>query len=929
MSTTFDLLKARAGAHVVAWAEISGLPWAFSDGFITETNKSTLFTDAYTPTLTFFSALEAPEYNETRSIELLTGKGRRGGFSLKLTDFRNTTYMDGFFTWLFGSERGTISRVRIAQDIGKSSDFTADWNLAANIGTNGVAADYYCGLETVNGTPDHAGTQLDNVTRSKYLSPCISHKQNSTGVFPELTDHPTVWRGRLVHLYLTFVAAGELAGGAASARSSAHHIVGILEHVQWDGEHWVLQCDSIDKLLDRECCKGLATARVSRLVPAVVGGFLADIDGSVTGYNTDAPALRVSSWNDTAQEAYQYDVYIPEATYSVDEFIEQINAKFVAGFNSREGVAWRGELSLALDGGILRLTYVTSAVAAEVQTCTVFFMGEFNTANGILSIEDYWGQIVADTGIGVDVTTDLPAASTVYEALVTARTDTVLSGYGGHAITVPLQAGPEDSSPSSFATQIGDKHVVCIESQSGRQFSRVISTDAANGTITLFHMGPDLGPHEGSEEHPIRITLVCWLSTLGNFGRFGPVGTGVMRLLLSTGESGFNDSTYDTLAEGIGIEWPHETPTASADTTASLLDLESFERAWADAAVYCDYIEDVLWKPFKFRPWLEARLAFFGYYLAVENGQLKARAGLTRLAHQQDASLTKSETIEGGVSFGQDAGVRGVRFVLGDLERGQPEYTRTFLLGNKADNDMQIREHVDRGVHTDLERLLLLAQNTLVEYGKEAWRYSMRVDRALLDVEPGMVISVSDIGSGDTSSFAGRGFPNPDGTRGLSAVRMLVLEAETDWQDGVTTTINLLHSKTKRGGYSASAWIVSHAGSPSVLTCEANAFSPTADGVDTSRFTVGDKVLVVAVNPTTTENGSQAFTIAGISGNTITLSGAIDTAGANAHFASGEPLALIHNQYQTASQTTTAKAWAHIGDSSGDIGDGGDACYQW
>ena len=25
----------------------------------------------------------------------------------------------------------------------------------------------------------------------------------------------------------------------------------------------------------------------------------------------------------------------------------------------------------------------------------------------------------------------------------------------------------------------------------------------------------------------------------------------------------------------------------------------------------------------------------------------------------------------------------------------------------------------------------------------------------------------------------------------------------------------------------------------------------------------------------------------------------------------------------------TAKEWAHVGDTSGDIGDGGDKCYQW
>jgi hypothetical protein len=300
-----------------------------------------------------------------------------------------------------------------------------------------------------------------------------------------------------------------------------------------------------------------------------------------------------------------------------------------------------------------------------------------------------------------------------------------------------------------------------------------------------------------------------------------------------------------------------------------------------------------------------------------------------RLQHQQDASITKGETIEGAVSFGQDVGIRGIRYVTGDKERGHAVYTRTYLLGHKADQDLQILEHSDAGIITDAERLLRLSQNVLVEYAKEGWRYVLDVDRALLDVEPGMVVSVSDTGASDSTSFAGRGFPNPDGTRGLTEVRMLVLDAETDWSDGVKTRLNLLHSKTKRGGYSASAWIVSHAGAPTVLTCSANVFSPTEDGADAARFAAGDRVRVLAVNPTMAENGEQTFFIASISGNAITLSGAIDTAGANAHFASGEPLVLTHNKYETASQTATAQAWAHIGDSSGDIDDGGDACYEW
>jgi hypothetical protein len=140
--------------------------------------------------------------------------------------------------------------------------------------------------------------------------------------------------------------------------------------------------------------------------------------------------------------------------------------------------------------------------------------------------------------------------------------------------------------------------------------------------------------------------------------------------------------------------------------------------------------------------------------------------------------------------------------------------------------------------------------------------------------------------------------------------------------------------RTRRSGYSASAWIESFTNvGAAVLTVSTNCFRAAEDGADGLAFTVVDKVRILRVNPTQAgaEPGIQTseagLTIASINaaGTQITLTGVLAVA-----WVSGvTPMVLVHDPYATANQTDAAKAWAYPGDSSGDIGDGGDPCYTW
>jgi hypothetical protein len=202
-------------------------------------------------------------------------------------------------------------------------------------------------------------------------------------------------------------------------------------------------------------------------------------------------------------------------------------------------------------------------------------------------------------------------------------------------------------------------------------------------------------------------------------------------------------------------------------------------------------------------------------------------------------------------------------------------------------------------------------------------------------IEPGMIIKLSDEGADEATAGQEhrlyRGLPSPNGTRGHSRTPLLVLEAATDYGTGITS-ISALQSNHKRSGYSATAWIASFDAGRTVLTCVENFFRPDADGHDVAAFAAGDKVRVNRINPpfggaAVPNIDETGFTVASVNAvaNTITLTGAI-----SALWVSGTtPMVLQHDPYTTASQTTTAKEWCWVGDSSGDLGDGGDDCYEW
>lgn len=957
MTFTFAQLKADTSATRVIWLEISGIPYAFSNGAITEANKATLFSDSATTGHTFYTGIQDHDLSFSKSIELLSGKGTTGGFEIKLLDFETAAHLDGFLTWLFGSYRGTIARTRLTADVAKHVGGAGhNWTVADNtvFGAAGpFSNDLYCGLETVKPTSLNVdGVTLDDVARSRYQSPCIAHRADKSELYPEVTDHPTQWHGRIVRLFVTYQdGAGELAmddGTIASSRSSAHQIVGILRDVSFTHEGvWCLRCDGIDTLLKRQMCKGVPEANLSRrfyVYETVGSGW---DNGVLDG--TTAPVAKVRQTNalQGVEEWFWIALASGDDYVSPQEFINAFNLAARAPIAITPGATWMGNLTAHLEQGALQFRYQQEAVVASLRTV------ELQWSNHIMVGHDeedtfrmYWRQLgvspdeeqrqwLAEFGAGVSVTTlttfDLDPSLQLIN--LSSRNETELS----------LCEGPNDAGPTDFS--VGDWVVVI--SEAGASLCQVQSTVPANTSINVRLFETEtLKKHECPIDKPAKVRK-CLFGFAGMTpGENHFLAHPVLSVLLSTGVAGFNHANYDHLPEGVGIEFPHETPSASADTNHSLIDIGSFERFFDESFAYVEDIAEVIYEPTTVGEWIEKRLAFLGGYLVVQNGQIAVQRGLTPLWSRSDHTITEKELQpQRSIVFGDASAVEAVRYShRWDRHAEQFMLVEEYLRGDAAsDVADKTTAFEDKGIRLREGGGYNLAMEVLSEFLDEGWRYNVRVDRALIDIEPGQVVEFSDEGDGDATddSRLYKGLPNPDGTRGFSsgagASRMVVLEA-TASQAEQTTDVSLLRIRRKRSGFSASAWIKSwaNAAGKTTLTCDAQVFRPVEDGVDVGAFTAGDKVRIISINPTQAgavpgiETEEPGLTIESVdtAANTITLTGVLALGWPSPPSAATQLMALVHDEYATANQTDAAKEWCHVGD-AGVIDGTTDEAYEW
>ncbi len=959
--TTYATMRSRPNATSAFWVEMSGIPFRPHDGVATDA----LLTDAYTTTLTGIAALAPIDQAFPRSIELHTGKGSVGGFTIKLVDVRTPTYPDGWATWLFGADRSSIGRVRLAEDIDIDE---GTWTIASG-GTLPVVpgcascppveeppcvqeayGTAYIGLETIRYVNACVGGTYNSTTlltsRSAYHSPSLWHRRNPVNLhYPWITDHPTVWAGRIVTLYQTYVEGdGGLAGTTATARAVAHKWRGVLRDVFFDGEFWQLRCDGIDTLLRRKICRKTTEATVGNRI-TVDDARVTDDDGTLVAVGGMVARIQlVDTDAAVGSQNFNYPIVVTAGHYSPETFVTAINNVLEDGILDTDGGdTFEGTASLSLANGELRISYTTASAAGDVRTFAFDMDADFTPTDDLdnrsRSTAEYWRAFgLADEDAEMHLLTprENPPTSTTWERTLAVSTDTAVRFHVSPDARkiLPLSSGLA----SSFA--VGD--AVAVVSDGGVTPCVVTKADATNNYLRVRRIAALSSvatlDHDGSQDSPIVVRRALYAPS--NEALAGPAtASSTLAVLLSTGLENFNHTDFDFLAEDHGVAFPHRSLEAGAAETESLIDVASFYTFFGEAEGYVDTIRDFIYEPVEAADWLTQRVGFLGGAVVVEDGRLKVKR-LRALWSDSIADVTEDEILPGWrVATGEVAGVSAVSYKHG-WSYARDEFLRTQEYtsgGDQASSNEQRRvEWEDKGIVVSPgndygTQLQELAVSSLTDYGVETWVLSGRTDRVHWELEPGQVVRFSDEGAGDTTSDPRRyhGLPNPDGTRGYTNVPMLVLSNTASPKDG-TSDLRLANLRAKRSGLSPSAWIATftNAGA-AVLTCTQNVFAPEGE-VDAARFAVGDRVSILAMNGTTAgaapPNADESgFHITDISGNTITLNTTI-----HAGWVSGTTkMVLVHNLYQTASQTDNAKKYAHAGDTSGDVGDGGDDCFLW
>lgn len=322
--STYDELRLRPDSMPVWWAEIGGTPFMVATDPITAANVATLFGDGYTETQTVLRILQKPKHSDSKRLEPFSIVAD-GGFQITLIDERSAAYPHGIATWLFQPDRPGILRGRLAADVDLHAGGAGhDWTLEDGTVFGGLSwpHDLYRGLETVQ-PQNLAGDVLEDVERSRWLSEAYAHRgkpYGSTTLYPFITDHPTVWKGRIITLFQTFMDGdGQLAstdGTSATVRAEAHRVRGLLQGISFTPTTYTLRCKGIESLLDRPVCRKLPKARLGLAID--VGAFIGEIQ-QIPGIDAaadDPGCVMVVNLDDGAGTTMIFPVFIAAQFYS-------------------------------------------------------------------------------------------------------------------------------------------------------------------------------------------------------------------------------------------------------------------------------------------------------------------------------------------------------------------------------------------------------------------------------------------------------------------------------------------------------------------------------------------------------------------------------------------------------------------------------------
>lgn len=647
---------------------------------------------------------------------------------------------------------------------------------------------------------------------------------DGSGVGVEVSNKPRVWANRGAMLY---IVAKDTTGAWCVKADAVTHMAGILrEPPEYDGERvWTGEILDVAELMEAALLRDQWTATIE--------GFDLVEDETVFAGEVDAGTTVGAA-----------TITVPAGHYSLESLLEFLNEEFTAAKVATD-LTYDWSLSLVYLGSVPRI-HLQVFVGATSDSHTFSFSAS-GVVGAVLGFPAALDSVLWVPGITPEVF-EVNGSGTPIKTLwyPPATSLTVVEAHG------TFNAQPADELPAWIPSaqgyvQFGDSPILWLASLSGDTLTRsalwTFAGEPFSGAIPLEQV-----VYVGEDKE---ITLrQVWIAAVR-------VSKVVLRMLLSTGTSGYNDATYDVWPEQMGLAVP-----STLVDIPSILALDSYLGPAAMQNV-------VVTEPMSSGEAIEKLQASLGFHLVWRNGKLAATAPGTVIGVEPEWELTLA-------NLGTDRRMK-TKNGRGDLRNkavlhcNRDPISGDFNVMEVFDNLPSQSEHgppqviefeapwlFDPG---DGSKLVAWRENVaaviMAYFGRAFRRYSRSGNRTLIGISVADVVTLTHQDAPDQAT----------GTYALDEVPgqiiVVTFNHETFEYDELTTAVRrartmpwapcgmLDYDRGDFGNIDEFIYLREHE------------FSRTTEDVDASRFLVGDFLKLVAVDDGTTIDDLQVVAITG------------------------------------------------------------------
>lgn len=329
-------------------------------------------------------------------------------------------------------------------------------------------------------------------------------------------------------------------------------------------------------------------------------------------------------------------------------------------------------------------------------------------------------------------------------------------------------------------------------------------------------------------------------------------GEVLLRLMLSTGSNSYNHSTYDL---------PQYATTALA-LPYELIDVESFEGIESDYELALD-------GPKPFREILEGILASENRYVVFRDGQLTVTppgfdSSKVEDVIEVDETTKATPDDRSTISYSAEGMVNRITLKWQDSRTG--EWDTQTIEDVRSISDFGQRRSVvieAKGVRKPKHWATYTAAPALAYFARPLGIITRTFNAKLVHLVPGDIVKLTDNALVDPR----------EGTRGVAGLACWVAATEFDWSTGkgrMTLVFLPEHAASRYAKYSPSALVSSYDAGTKVLTLASHGFSRSTDSIDSSQFSIGDKVHVYMLDDETSPQ-EWSDTVAAVGTDTLTM----------------------------------------------------------